>query len=110
MASAVRAALRVLEIGDGRQQRLRRLYSFGAQCLEPLGASSHSSQILPLIIGDAAETMRLAAKLQMAGFDVRGIRPPTVPDGTSRLRISITLNVDETVIASLASAMKKSLV
>jgi 8-amino-7-oxononanoate synthase len=54
--------------------------------------------------------MRLAAKLQMAGFDVRGIRPPTVPDGTSRLRISITLNVDETVIASLASAMKKSLV
>jgi 8-amino-7-oxononanoate synthase len=109
MASAVRGALRVLEADDGRQQRLHRLYSFAAQCLEPLGAKSHSSQILPLVIGDAAETMRLSAKLLLAGFDVRGIRPPTVPDGTSRLRISITLNVDEAVIASLASAMKGSM-
>jgi 8-amino-7-oxononanoate synthase len=110
MASAVRGAIRVLESDDGRQQRLRRLYTFAAERLTRLGAKSHFTQILPVIIGDAAETMRLAAKLQLAGFDVRGIRPPTVPDGTSRLRISITLNVDETTIASLASAMKKSMV
>jgi 8-amino-7-oxononanoate synthase len=109
VASAVRAALRIVKSDDGRRQRLHHLFSFAAQCLEPLGAGSHSSQILPLIVGDAARTMRLAGKLQRAGFDVRGIRPPTVPDGTSRLRISITLNVDEEIIASLAAAMKESM-
>jgi 8-amino-7-oxononanoate synthase len=44
--------------------------------------------------------------LQAAGFDVRGIRPPTVPHGTARLRIAITLNVTEAQIAGLGDALQ----
>jgi len=73
--------------------------------LSPLGATLHGSPIVPLIIGGNAETMALAARLQAQGFDIRGIRPPTVPIGTSRLRIVITLNVDEADIAALAEAL-----
>lgn len=52
-----------------------------------------NSHIIPIILGDDAKTMETAEKLQAKGFDVRGIRPPTVPRGTSRLRVSITGNV-----------------
>ena len=45
--------------------------------------------ILPLIIGENSEALAWARKLQTAGFDVRAIRPPTVPEGTSRLRLTV---------------------
>lgn len=63
------------------------------------------SQILPIVIGDNGKTMEAAAHLQAAGFDVRGIRPPTVPEGTSRLRVSLTLNVSNDNISALAACL-----
>ena len=47
--------------------------------------------------------------LQGAGFDIRGIRPPTVAQGTARLRIAITLNVDEDNIDDLADALAEAM-
>lgn len=52
-----------------------------------LGASE--SPILPLIIGDATECMRFSEKLLESGVFAQGIRPPTIPPGTSRLRITL---------------------
>ncbi|MES0825058.1 8-amino-7-oxononanoate synthase [Ruegeria sp. SCP11] len=60
-----------------------------------------NSQIIPVILGDEARTMQMAATLQAQGFDVRGIRPPTVPRGTSRLRVSVTGNVSKVDITAL---------
>ena len=47
------------------------------------------SQIVPLVVGDPARTMQLAAQLRAAGFFVPGIRPPSVREGESLLRLSL---------------------
>lgn len=47
------------------------------------------SQIVPIVIGDAGRTMALAGRLREAGFFVPGIRPPSVPEGESLLRVSL---------------------
>lgn len=49
-----------------------------------------NSPIIPILVGDPAETMRLAEELKSVGVLVAGIRPPTVPLGTSRLRVSLS--------------------
>jgi 8-amino-7-oxononanoate synthase len=109
MASAVREALRILADEPARRTRLASLIARAEDLLAPLGVRSTASPILPLVIGDPARTMALAEALQESGFDVRGIRPPTVPEGGSRLRISITLNTDEADIAALAEALAAAL-
>ncbi|MCV5744868.1 8-amino-7-oxononanoate synthase, partial [Escherichia coli] len=65
--------------------------------------------IMPLVLCDDVRTMRAAERLQAAGFDVRGIRPPTVPVGTSRLRFSVTLNAGPKAVAALAGTLKEVL-
>lgn len=105
MASAVRESLRILADEPERRARLSALTAFAERTLAPCGVTPTGSQILPLIIGEDAPTMRLAAALQAAGFDIRGIRPPTVPPGTARLRVSLTLNVGEAEIAVLAETL-----
>lgn len=106
MASAVRAALRIVADEPERRTRLSALVAFAERTLARCGVAASGSQILPLVIGDDAATMRLAGAVQAAGFDVRGIRPPTVPVGTSRLRISLTLNVTEADITALADTLE----
>lgn len=105
MAAAVRAALKLLQQKPELGLQLQDLVALAQAQLAPVGARATGTQILPLIIGEAAQTMNLARNLQERGFDVRGIRPPTVPQGTSRLRISITLNVDRNAIRALAEAI-----
>lgn len=67
-----------------------------------------SSQIIPVIIKDAAKTKELAKNLQNKGFYVLPINPPTVPIGTSRLRISLTANIDYTEIENLFTEIKNA--
>jgi 8-amino-7-oxononanoate synthase len=109
MASAVRGSLKLLEREPERIARLGALVAHAHDRLVPLGALASGSPIMPLIIGDDARTMAIAADIQTKGFDVRGIRPPTVPAGTARLRLSITLNVDATTIDALADVLQAAL-
>ncbi len=105
MAAAIRAALRSLREEPERRAMLWRRIELAGQVLGPHGASVSGSQILPVVIGEDRETMAIASALQAAGFDVRGIRPPTVPAGTARLRVAITLNVSEAQISALGEAL-----
>ena len=106
MTAIVRGALVLAEEANYRRERLRKLVGRAAEILEPLGIASTGTHIQPLIVGEDARAMRLASALQSRGLDVRGIRPPSVPRGTARLRISITLNTDEAAIAALGNALK----
>jgi len=109
MAVAAREGLAILADEPERRERLHTLIDHAQAQLARFGITPSESQILPLVIGDDAETMRVASALQAAGFDVRGIRPPTVPSDTSRLRISLTLHVGEEEIAALAEALQDAL-
>lgn len=104
-AAIVRASLKLLQCEPHRRERLWERIGFAQQTFEALGLQVSGSQIQPIIIGDDAQTMEIAGALQSQGFDVRGIRPPTVPAGTSRLRVSITLNVTEEDIKALSRAL-----
>ncbi len=108
MAAAVRAALRIVVDEPARRKRLTALIAHAERMLAPLGVTATGSQILPLVIGDDAATMARAAALQARGFDVRGIRPPTVAPGTARLRISLTLNAGEAEVDALAEALSET--
>jgi 8-amino-7-oxononanoate synthase len=107
MAVAAQASLELAAAGDDRRRRLRALIAAAERLLAPLGVRPTGTQILPLIVGDDGAAMALAAGLQADGFDVRGIRPPTVPAGTARLRISLTLNAGEADLAALADALHR---
>jgi 8-amino-7-oxononanoate synthase len=63
------------------------------------------SQIVPLIVGDAERTMRLSGRLREAGFFVPGIRPPSVPEGESLLRISLCYHHTTEIVESLLKAL-----
>lgn len=108
-AAVVRAALEATEQADDLRRRLRARMDLARDLLVPLGAEFHGSPIMPLVLGEDRRAMDVAGRLQAAGFDVRGIRPPTVPEGTSRLRIVITLNAGEDDIRGLAAALGNAL-
>ena len=96
IATAVNASLMLLACEPERRQKLHHLVGVANRELKRrFGINGSGSQIIPFVIGDEALTRRVAQKMQDSGFDLRAIRPPTVPAGTSRLRISITLNVTE---------------
>ncbi|MDX8507681.1 8-amino-7-oxononanoate synthase [Mesorhizobium captivum] len=105
MAVAAATALDIIAEEPDRRERLARLVALAGKRAEDLGLATSGSQILPIIVGDNRRAMALAQALQAHGFDVRGIRPPTVPEGTARLRISLTLNVGEADVSALFDAL-----
>jgi glycine C-acetyltransferase/8-amino-7-oxononanoate synthase len=74
-----------------RRQDLRRNCNALRSGLKKLGfmLGDSQSQILPLIVGEAGACMKLSEDLLSRGVFAQGIRPPTVPPGTSRLRITL---------------------
>ncbi|MFT4184042.1 MAG: 8-amino-7-oxononanoate synthase [Rhizobium sp.] len=103
MAAAVREALRMVADEPERRVRLEALTGHaGEELSSRLGLNPSGSQILPVMIGDNARALAIAERMRTASFDVRAIRPPTVPEGMARLRLSITLNVDEGQISEMS--------
>ena len=108
-AAVVRAALAIVRDRSDLREELWARIRYAQHTLAPLGATASGSQIIPLVMGREDRTMAVASALQAAGFDVRGIRPPTVPRNTARLRISITLNACLADIDRVASALADAL-
>lgn len=110
VAAITRAALHISRTNPERRERLARLVRFaGDELYRCCNVAPSGSQILPVIIGADRAAVAVAASLQQRGFDIRAIRPPTVPEGTARLRIALTLNVDEATVASLFEALAEDM-
>ena len=107
IAAAVREALVTLVDEPRRRAEFDDLRTCANRVFtETLGTEGSGSQILPVPVGDNGRAVRIAARMRAEGFDIRAIRPPTVPEGTARLRIAITLNVDRPMIARMLERLK----
>lgn len=93
-AAAISASLAVIRSEEGaqRQHKLNALiaqFRAGAKA-QNLAVTASESAIQPLIVGENSRTLELAAQLRARGCWVTAIRPPTVPPGTARLRLTLT--------------------
>ena len=100
-AALVAAALAHLDATPQRRLAALALVDHAHAQAAACGFPGLTSQILPILLGTDQRVMQVAAALQTRGYDIRGIRPPTVPRGTARLRISITLNTSADVISQV---------
>jgi 8-amino-7-oxononanoate synthase len=106
-ASQVATGMNLAQEAEGDRAHLARLGAFlrdelRANGFEP-GASD--SQIVPVILGSNEAAVCFADYLRARGFGVRAIRPPTVPVGTARLRLSVTSKLSKDVLADLVAAL-----
>lgn len=106
-AGAAIAALDLLEQEPGLVATLRsRIGEFRAACASRgVALAPSGTAIQPVIVGEAGRAVAAAARLHDRGFLVPAIRPPTVPEGTSRLRISLSAAHTSEEVAGLAAAL-----
>jgi 8-amino-7-oxononanoate synthase len=96
--SAVAASLKALEIMEQEPERVYRPTLLAQRFAEELGLPEPATPILPVIIGSEVDALAASEKLAEEGFRVIAFRPPTVPEGTSRLRFSFSAtHTDEDV-------------
>jgi 8-amino-7-oxononanoate synthase len=109
-AAITRSALELSRSNPGRRVRLARLVQFaGTELRRRCNIEPSGSHIIPVIVGSDRAAVNLASALQRRGYDIRAIRPPTVAEGTARLRIALTLNVDEATVTKLFEALSQDL-
>jgi 8-amino-7-oxononanoate synthase len=74
---------------------------------EGFDTEGSASQIVPVVFGKNEDTLKAAWHLQHEGFAVRAIRPPTVPVGRARLRLSLTIQIAEQELKRLVHCLTK---
>lgn len=109
MAAVVRAALKLCAGADAERAALAARVEQAGALARALGIAPSGSQIQPVIVGGDGAAVRLAAAMQARGFDIRAIRPPTVPEGTARLRVALSVNVAQSAIAALFAALTEEM-
>ena len=108
MAAATLEALRIAQVEGWRRDAVRdrsrrlrtRLTAAGFEVTGP-----EDGHVVPVVIGDPVRTMATVADLRRRGFLVGGVRPPTVPAGTSRLRISLSAVHPVELVDALAATL-----
>jgi 8-amino-7-oxononanoate synthase len=112
MAAVVRSSLKIVAGAEQERAQLQALVRHAGAQIKMLGLHSSGSQIQPVIVGSDTRAVALALAMQARGYDIRAIRPPTVPEGTARLRIALTLHATprdlDILFADLAAELEKA--
>ena len=111
LAAATRAAVDVARFESWRREQLARLIAHFRHGAEQRGIELMTSRspIQPVRIGDSARALAVSQRLEAAGFYAPAIRPPTVPAGQARLRITLSALHAESDVEALLDALKLAL-
>ena len=117
VAAATRAALRMSERESWRREKVlalarhfsRGLAERGIGTAAPAADTRVVTSIFPVILGEAGRALEISRRLEDQGFLVMAIRPPTVPAGTARLRVTFSAAHEEAQVDALVSALAGAL-
>lgn len=101
----VAAARAALQVSQRESWRRNYLWDLVNQVSKQLNVPAHSP-IIPLVIGSEQDALALSARLLQLGFHVPAIRPPTVPAGTARLRLSLSAAHSKQDVTKVTSAIR----
>jgi 8-amino-7-oxononanoate synthase len=107
VAAATRAALRLIQRDSWRREHLRALIMRFRHGVKQLGLQlmESSTAIQPIVLGEAAQALAASEALLQKGLLVTAIRPPTVPAGTARLRVTLSAAHSEQQVDQLLDAL-----
>lgn len=104
--AALAASLEALNIMEQEPERRETVLGHARSFCQTLDLPTPDSAIVPLIIGAETDALEASQKLANEGFIVTAIRPPTVPEGTSRLRVSFNADHRAEDVATLAALLR----
>jgi len=109
-AAQARAAIRIAAAADAERARLQDLAAHLRARLRDNGfdTAGSDSQIVPVLLGENEIALAVASQLGEDGFAVRAIRPPTVPPGTARLRLSLTVKHTTEMLDCLTDSLVRA--
>ncbi len=114
IASATRAAIKIIQTEPDRREKLNANITYFRQAVDELHLKTLDSKtaIQPILLGDSETALQATELLRQQGLWITAIRPPTVPEGTARLRITISCehhqnDIDQLITALRSDAMRK---
>jgi 8-amino-7-oxononanoate synthase len=109
LAAAIETSLQLIGEDEWRRERLRKLIAVLRHGMREgeRGLAPSDTPIQPLVLGANSDAVRASAALRERGILVPAIRPPTVPEGTARLRISLSAAHSEQEVLRLAAALNE---
>ncbi len=108
-SAAALEALRVIQEEPGLRAGLWKNIRFVRECLRGLGFDLSDSEgpIIPIVLGNTAKVLKLSERLKKEGIIAPAIRPPTVPKGTDRIRLSVSVSHSQSDLEKLIGVFKK---
>jgi len=109
LAAAIETSLQLIGEDEWRRERLRKLIAVLRHGMREgeRGLAPSDTPIQPLVLGANSDAVRASAALRERGILVPAVRPPTVPEGTARLRISLSAAHSEQEVLRLAAALNE---
>jgi 8-amino-7-oxononanoate synthase len=110
VAAATLASLKIIQTEQWRRDKLQALIQQFRTGCEQLGLTLMDSPtpIQPILIGESDKAMQISKGLEAQGIFISAIRPPTVPQGSARLRVTLSASHTETQVEQLLCALDKT--